>query len=83
MTITSTQFQQNVGHYLGLAEQGMEVTIIRKKPRKALFTLHIKKPAKANTSPQKYKKILQAVHAHNALNNNQEDGTAFQQRVRQ
>jgi len=43
MTITSTEFQQNVGHYLQLADKGEEINIEKKKPVKALYILKKKK----------------------------------------
>ena len=39
MKISSTEFQQNVGHYLKLAQQGTEVIIERHKPTKYTFKL--------------------------------------------
>lgn len=32
MKISSTEFQQNVGYYLGLAEKGEEIVIEKKRP---------------------------------------------------
>ena len=39
MTITSTEFQQNVGYYLSLADKGEEIRIEKKKPLKAIYIL--------------------------------------------
>lgn len=39
MLISSTQFQQNVGHYLKLVEEGEEVKVQRQKPKKHLFII--------------------------------------------
>lgn len=43
MTVSSTEFQQNVGYYLGLAEKGEEITISKSKPKKVTYTLTFKK----------------------------------------
>lgn len=42
MIVSSTEFQQNVGYYLGLADKGEEIIIQKKKPKKVLYTLNKK-----------------------------------------
>lgn len=39
MIISATEFQQNVGHYLKLAEAGTIINVQKSKPVKAMFQI--------------------------------------------
>lgn len=52
MNISSTEFQQNVGYFLGLAEKGKEINIKRSKPTEAYFILKQKKVHLVNDKPR-------------------------------
>ena len=59
MLVSSTQFQQNVGYYLKLVEEGEEIKVQRQKPRKHLFVI---KSAEVNEESSK-SSILEKVEA--------------------
>ena len=47
MQISSTQFQQKVGYYLDLADQGETIEIVKQKPLGKVYQIKVKKVAKA------------------------------------
>lgn len=63
MLISSTQFQQNVGHYLKLAEKGSAIEIIRNKPRKKKYKLIAVEDTKESNYMRNIKKFIKKVEA--------------------
>lgn len=63
MKVTSTEFQQKVGYYLGLVDEGETVEIEKQKPRKRLYEIKPKKVHIVNDKPRKNKweKILDEI----------------------
>ena len=67
MTISSTQFQQNVGYYLKLAEAGTAVTIVKSKPTPSRYQLKNIPQDQQSLSKKKLKKFLEKANSHKAL----------------
>jgi len=81
MNITSTEFQQNVGYYLKLAEAGNSIQITKSKPKHAIFrivSIGNKKTRKNKTSKQ----IAIDLMKKYAISRKGESGLEFQNRVR-
>lgn len=82
MTITSTEFQQNVGYYLKQAEQGKTITIERLKPKKSSYKLVANKPsAKTEKKLSRREEVRRMIEEFN-IRNSEESGLEFQHRVR-
>ncbi|MEI7579683.1 MAG: hypothetical protein WCJ58_06685 [bacterium] len=82
MTITSTEFQQNVGYYLKEAEKGKTIQINKQKPTKAIFDLKLaSKKDTAVTSPSRKELVLKLIKELN-IKGRKESGLEFQHRVR-
>ncbi len=67
MQITSTQFQQKVGYYLGLVDQGETIEIKKLKPLGKIYELKAKKIVKAqkiNKKETKGEKILKKIRKY-------------------
>jgi hypothetical protein len=67
MTISSTQFQQNVGYYLKLAEAGTPITISKSKPTQSRYQLINIPLDQQSISKTKLKKFLEKTDSHKAL----------------
>jgi len=81
MNISSTEFQQNVGYYLKLAEAGNSIQITKSKPKHSIFRLVFqenKKASKKKTSKQIALELLEKY----AISRKGESGLEFQNRVR-
>lgn len=83
MTITSTQFQQNVGKYLAMAEKGIPVVVERLKPNKSRFRItYEQKPKKGNRQSEKeYREWLKELQKFK-LSYPDKDAVAYQRRMR-
>ena len=83
MTISSTEFQQNVGYYLKEAQKGKVIQIRKSKPQKALFTLTIEKNDHIDQKKEstRISKINDLINELN-IQNKRESGLDFQKRVR-
>ena len=83
MIVTSTEFQQNVGRYLKLAEEGEEIQINKLKPLKNSFKL-VKVKAKTNKKPknhiQEILKLAKKYQFHSGVKG--ENGLKLQRSVR-
>jgi antitoxin (DNA-binding transcriptional repressor) of toxin-antitoxin stability system len=81
MNISSTEFQQNVGYYLKMAEAGNTVLITKSKPGHSVFKLSIqenKKTSKEKTSKQIAIELMERY----SISRKGESGLEFQNRVR-
>lgn len=81
MTITSTEFQQNVGYYLKQAEKGKTVMIKKLKPKKLMFKLIYENkdvPMKKNTRNEEIRALIKELK----IKNTGESALDFQRRVR-
>ena len=67
MTISSTEFQQNVGYYLKLAENNTVVTIQKSKPLKRKFTLQVVPQDQQSISKHKLKDLVEKVNGNKTL----------------
>ena len=83
MIISSTEFQQNVGHYLKEAQKGKTIQISKSKPEKAMFTISYQKENSIDNSNKvsRNKKILDLIKKLD-IHNSKESGLEFQRRVR-
>jgi hypothetical protein len=83
MTITSTEFQQNVGHYLALAEKGEEININKLKPHKSSFKLmKLKQKNKPKKKLGRIQQILEDAKKYQFHGTTGETALQFQRRVR-
>lgn len=80
MTVSSTEFQQNVGYYLALAEKGEEITISKSKPKKAVFTLKKRLEKKIDEKPKTMADKLKELEKY--MFESDESGLELQRRVR-
>lgn len=80
MRVNATQFQQNVGHYFKLAEEGEKIIIEKKKPNTVSFIL-LKEKSKTPIT-KKTKTLFDTVQPliHTGV---KESGIDLQKRVRQ
>ena len=65
MLINSTEFQQNVGYYLNLAEKGAVVHITKSKPRKSEYQLKVVKATANDNNEAKLLKIFKKIERLN------------------
>ena len=80
MLISATEFQQRVGYYLSLVEQGTRLVVEKKKPHQAMFVISMgssQKPGKNKRAKQL--KNIQKLQ----LQFEEKSGVEFQRRVRQ
>ena len=83
MTITSTEFQQNVGYYLNEAQKGKVLTITKSKPTKVSFKLVVQNNIEPKTQKKKFDPVeLEKLIAKLNIQSH-ESGLEFQRRVRQ
>jgi antitoxin (DNA-binding transcriptional repressor) of toxin-antitoxin stability system len=83
MTITSTEFQQNVGYYLKEAQAGKELLITRSKPSKAVFKLVLQEKETEVKTKKKFSEVeFYKLMAELGIRNHHESGLEFQRRVR-
>lgn len=83
MTISSTEFQQNIGKYLAMAEKGIPVVIERQKPRKSRFRLtKDKMPSSKDRADEKEFKAWLKSFQELELIYPDEDAVAYQRRMR-
>jgi hypothetical protein len=61
MTVTSTEFQQNIGYYLKLAEKGTVVTIVKTRPRRSQYQLKVVRPDNPAHRNSRLEKFLKKV----------------------
>ena len=83
MVISSTEFQQNVGFYLKVAQNGKPIQIRKSKPQKALFTISYQKEKSNNVAKGLLRKtkVLNMINELN-IHDSKESGLEFQKRVR-
>lgn len=85
MIISSTEFQQNVGKYLAMAEKGIPIIIERKKPKAACFRISLEKsatPTQTNRAKRKeFQTWLAEMQSLERINPN-EDSVTYQRRMR-
>ena len=81
MIVSSTDFQQRVGYYLSIAEQGSEIYVERKKPGHTLFVLKIEPSGKPKSKRSKRLKALENARKLN-MKFPGNDGVAFQRSIR-
>lgn len=82
MTITSTEFQQNVGYYLKQAEQGKTITIEKLKPKKSSYKLVVNKPGKKTQKKLSRREEVRRMIEEYNIRDASESGLEFQKRVR-
>ncbi len=80
MPITSTEFQQNVGYYLALAEKGEEIHINKLKPIKSTFILK-KTKEKVKKIESNIERIIRESKKYQ-FHGGKETGLEIQRRVR-
>lgn len=80
MIVSSTEFQQNVGKYLKLADSGEQIEIIKKKPANVSYKLvrERQKPTRMNKS--RMERLITLAKSYNIRTD--EDGLSLQRRVR-
>lgn len=78
--ITSTEFQQRVGYYFGLAEKGEVIEIKRQKPVQT-FIIQIKKPTKVVTQ-SRFKAFMEDVEKNKFISKKYKSGLDLQNTVR-
>lgn len=61
MKVSSTEFQQNVGYYIGLVEKGEEVIVERRRPKGFVFQINpIRKKNEAENINLKYDSLIRS-----------------------
>jgi antitoxin (DNA-binding transcriptional repressor) of toxin-antitoxin stability system len=81
MIVSSTEFQQNVGHYLKLAEAGSPIQITKSKPKYSVFKLVFQKNRKAKKNKTSKQIAIELMEKY-AVSRKGESGLEFQNRVR-
>jgi uncharacterized protein YueI len=81
MIISSTEFQQNVGHYLKLAEAGSPIQITKSKPKHSVFNLVFQDNKKINKKKSSKQIAIELLEKY-SFSRKGESGLEFQKRVR-
>ncbi len=81
MIISSTEFQQNVGHYFDLAEQGEDVQIQKLKPLGSIFKLVKVKKAKSKKKSD-IQMVMDKIAKYQFNSGGVETGLELQRRAR-
>jgi len=65
MRVTSTEFQQKVGYYLDLADQGEKIEIEKQKPEKKIYELKSKKDSFVEDAPKenRWQKLINHIES--------------------
>lgn len=82
MEISSTEFQQNVGFYLKMADTGKTVNIKRLKPFRADYKLELSKGVNAEITKNIRKNRITGLIKQLDIKAKNESGLNFQKRVR-